>query len=121
MLGVKTITVNRYALAWDAAGQPVIGAPASTFTVRGSVQPLGDRVLVKLDEGTRLLARFAMYVKKGQPELHTAGKDSATLADFAVWHDREYAIYGDQDWTDHTPGIPHRSYVLVEIGQDEQP
>jgi len=120
MLGLKTVEIRRYQVSWDAYGQPVIGAAVSTQQIQASVQPLTWRQRQALEEGSRLSARFVMYVR-GNPDIRPGGRDENQPADFAVWKGEEYEIEADQDWTEHTRGLPHRSYILLEVAHGEQP
>jgi hypothetical protein len=59
---------------------------------------------------------FELFVE-GDPAIQTAS--SGRGGDRLTWHGRSYVVHGTQDYTQHTTGIPHRRYVLEEVGGDE--
>jgi hypothetical protein len=115
LLGQETLTVTPYTVA-EASGVlvPSAGTP---FTVIGTVLPISDRTLQMLDEGTRASARFELYVEGTDPAPDMSATGSA--ADRTTWNGRTYKLIGVRDYTQHTTGIPHKRYVLAEVGSDE--
>ena len=115
LLGQETLTVTPYTVTeTNGVLTPSAGTP---FTVKGTVLPISDRALEMLPEGARTSARFELYVEGTSPTPQTASTGRA--ADRTVWGGRTYKLIATRDYTQHTTGLPHRRYVLAEVGSDE--
>ena len=115
LLGAETLTVTPYTVSIvDHVPTPAAGTP---YTVTGSVLPIGERALQMLPEGARSSARFELYVEGTDPIPNTA--EAGKAADRVSWGGRSYVVTGVQDYTQHTTGLPHRRYVMLEVGSDE--
>jgi hypothetical protein len=105
ILGATTHTVTRYATGTWTSGVYTAGT-ASTFTIRGSVQPMDGRTLDLLPEGARSEARYILLCDHRQTEL--LEQDRVSVGS------RSYLVMMLADWTAHTP-LPYRGYVLGEV------
>jgi hypothetical protein len=106
ILGARTYTVTRPTFGTPANGLPVLGT-ATTFTVQGSMQPVGagDR-LDLLPEWARTEAAWILRCDTRQPAL--------ALGDRVTRDSRSYLVHDLQDWSDHQ-ALPYRGYVLGEV------
>lgn len=115
LLGQQSLTVTPYTVSIvDHVPTPAAGTP---YTVQGTVLPIGERTLSMLPEGSRTKARFELYVEGTDPITKTA--EAGKAADRVAWKGRSYVVTGVQDYTQHTTGLPHRRYVMLEVGSDE--
>jgi len=120
ILAPKKFTIRRQ----SEAGSYVYGkwVPSTTtdqFTVIGSLQPLNAREIEMLPEGTRTKARFSFYCESNQPFLKTTDLNGQKGSDRFLWNGNEYLVFAIGDWQLHLNGIPHKAYVLIEVGNDE--
>ena len=116
LLGAQSLTVTPYtATLANGRYAPVAGTP---YVVTGTIVPLSAMDLERLPEGARTSARFALYVE-GDPAVKTTRPGAGTPADRVAWNGKGYVVSGETDLTMHSTGLPHRSYVLSEVGDDE--
>jgi len=114
LLGASTVTVTPQTGAW-ADGEWTSSAGAS-YTVTATIVPIGQEDLQRLPEAARASARWMMYVE-GSPSLSMGGGSSA--ADRVTWQGRELVVVGIIDYSMHATGLPHKAYILAEVGDDE--
>ena len=114
MLGQKEYTVKK-----STVGAYVKGVWVDTgktqVTVKGCLQPIDSDTLDVLDEGSRSVARFVLYVYKNQQDLRVAKAKGDFTCDIVVVDNTEYRVIGKQVWKQHR--IQHTMYILGEIGQ----
>lgn len=79
---------------------------------------MDPRAVQLLPVGARTSAKFMVYTDDKQPELRpTVPGQSAS--DLIAYAGRDFKLFELGDWTSHKAGIPHRAYVMVEVGADE--
>jgi len=114
MIGLTNITITPYSGAWqDGAYVPSPGQP---YTLLGTVVPVPGMVAERLPEGARSKARWQVFIA-GKPAIKTAG--SGGPADRVTVDGVDYVPIALSDYSYHTSGLAHSSYVLVEVGYDE--
>lgn len=109
LMRASTVVVTRRAAGGHVDGVWTPGAE-STFTVRGSLQPLTGRELLVVPEGERGRARWALYTTT---ELQTADEAAATDADRVAWRGRSLVVVKVEDWS-HMGRLAHYRCELVE-------
>lgn len=105
ILGSSVFTVTRSAAGAFVDGFYVAGA-TTTWSVRGSLQPLNERELQLLPEASRTQARWILLYDSKQTEIIAGDNVSAKGGN--------YLALLLQDWTLHT-ALPYRAVVLGEI------
>jgi len=116
ILNAKTWTIQRYNRA--LSGGVWTETLASTFTIRGALQPIRDAEFNNLPEGFRNAPgrKFKLYVNPDQPDLIAGGPlDNATEAkeaDRLVRNGVSLYVRGDEDFTDGV--LAYRKWLLVE-------
>lgn len=115
ILGAENYTVTRKAAGAWSNGVFVPGS-ASTFTVRGSVQPLDAEVLQQLkDEAARSQATWILLCDSYQASLAVSQAGEDTTSDRVDIDGQEHMVLAVMDWHRHRRGVPYRSYVLGEV------
>jgi hypothetical protein len=115
MLGAAYHTVRRYASGTWVDGVYSPGTE-STTTVLGSIQPVRGRTVELHQEGARVVGTYWLFTTDDTLRLThlSAVNDSDTIE----FRGRAYKAFTDEDWMCHTTGLPHHSFLLVEIGED---
>ena len=118
ILGKEKLTVTRRTGDYtNGAWVPVLD---STFTIKANVQPMPARQLEMLPEAARTKGAFICYADNRQTPLRVLDLTGKGMPDRVARADgRSYEVHSLGDWTSHTTGLPHRAYVLVEVGADE--
>lgn len=105
MLGARKYTVTRTAAGSPSGGHYVAGA-TSTFSVKGSMQPMDSDRLELLPEWARTEAAWILLCDKRQSTL--------AVGDRVARDGHSFLVHEVMDWSDHTP-LPYRSYALGEV------
>ena len=103
ILGAATYTVTRHAATTWVDGFAVEGA-ATTWSIRGSLQPATARVLDLFPEGARDEAKWQLLFDRG--ELAVADRVTVDAA--------EYLVLSVSDWRLHAP-LPYQAALLGEV------
>lgn len=116
MIGTEWVTVTRRVGhylrgVWVPLGQ------SQKIPVLATVTPLDPRTAVLISEGMRTTARYEMYAADGEPELRCGSVVGEQAADRVTYRAHDYVVQSVEDMTT-TAGVPHRHYVLTEIGDD---
>ena len=117
MLGQTTKTVTPQTGAY--VNGVWVSSAGTPYNVRASVQPLSPRAVEMLPEGARTSARYVAFVRSPATIKTTDLTGSpATPADRITYQAREYVAYSHRDFSDHTSGLAHQEYVLIEVWAD---
>jgi hypothetical protein len=118
ILGAETVTVTRRSGSYvNGVFAPVLD---SSFDWVASIQPAPGRAIEQLPEAARTRAMFVAYADIDQAELRTVEVSGSGLPDRIIRGGRVYEVHRADDWSSHVSGVPHHSYLLVEVGGDEQ-
>lgn len=115
-LGVMSHTVTRYNAPTWVNGEMVRGT-ASTFTVRGGLQPLTAREASRLPELLRTRARWRLYAYTEDGPLRVHGADaSKSTGDFVTVAGELCAVIGAEEYFPSSDprlrGAMHTVYFL---------
>ena len=91
----------------------------TTFDIWASIQPSGPKQVEHLPEAARINAKYVVIAQDDQPELLTTTLDQPRKGDRLVYAGQAFAVLASSDWTAHTDGLPHRQYLLYQVGDDE--
>lgn len=116
MLGVSNVTVEHYSIT-RVLGE-VTRTLDSSETISASIQPSNGRdTLPNLPEGLRVSEVKWMFTGC---ELRTIRVATQEPEDIIVYKGRRYKIFSVSDWSDHIAPTAHYSYLITQIGADEQ-
>ncbi len=111
LLGEETVTVTPQTQSLTAGK---IGlTPGAPFTLQATVLPIGFNELQRLPEASRTSASFSMIVEGDQALRVKAPADRVQTSQ------GECVVIGEVDFTQHTTGLPHRTYILALRSGDE--
>jgi hypothetical protein len=119
MLGVGPVTVIHEDVPGNYVNGEYVRGETSRFTIEGSIMPANPKEVEILEEGAQTRARWSLYCDEYQRELKTTDLYVGAGADRVLHKDKEYLLAKVGDWTDHEDGLPHRAYLLIEIGKNE--
>ena len=118
MIGTETITVIPQGPAIRTDGKYSLD-PQATYTVKGSIQPAGPAVIAQLSDLARRSAAFVMFVEGTAPAIELADPATRRPSDRVTRAGKTYVVLKELDFTPHTTGLPHKQYVIQEVGSDE--
>lgn len=119
ILGLEELTVARASEGGEWSSGVFVPAEITSLTVYGSVQPVKVTGTELLPQAARTRGAMWLYVDQ-HTELYTVDLSWQTPPDRVTRKDgKEYEVHGVGDWTQHKAGVPHRVYVLTEVGADE--
>jgi hypothetical protein len=119
ILGPQTITVERNAAGTYVDGVYVPGAADAPFTVVGAIDVAPPRIVDMLPEAARVRARWTLYCDSLQTALKVTDLAVPRSGDKLTVRGFSYRVTEVGDWTHHSMGVPHRQYIMLEIGDDE--
>jgi hypothetical protein len=109
-LGANTYAVESHGGSY-VDGEWVDGAPVAS-TAYGSIQPISGRDRELLEEGTRARGRFVFHT---ETTLNIVSSTTPARGDTVSFEGRDYEVVADLNWTAHTSGLPHHTYILAEV------
>lgn len=113
LLGSETITVQPKQQS-ITDGLPVISNDGAAYTLTGTVVPPMGEMVEQLPEWARLRKVWTLYIE-GETIALAVGKPSPVI----TTSKGICKILREDDYTSHTTGLPCKSYILVEVADDE--
>ena len=120
ILGARTYTVTRVAAGSFGSDGAWTDGATTTLSVIGSWQPTNGREVQALPEAYRTRQTAKLFCDPTQPVLYPVRVDSRQRPDVVTRDGVAYLVVTASDWTDHAGGVPHRAYMLAEVGSDQE-
>ena len=117
ILATEVVTVQRRSGSY-VDGQFQVST-TDTFSAEIGLQPAPGRVLQQLPWRARKREVLIGYADERQPALRTNAVPGIAPDRIVRADGSEYEVQGVSDWTPHTAGVPHRTYTLVRVADDE--
>jgi hypothetical protein len=109
----ETLTVKRRSAAGSFVSGRWVDAAESSFSAVMSVQPLGDKELLLLEEGQRTRRTLKGYTSA---LLKTGDKAAKTSPDRVLYDGAEFEVQRVEKWVDGDIGdVDHYKVYLAEV------
>jgi hypothetical protein len=104
----QTLSNGTYALSNDGA----------SFTIWGSIQPIGRKDLERIPEGSRASAEWVIYTEGGTDAIDIGGRPGEP-PDHLTTSKGTLIPIASIDYSTHTTGLGHVAYACMSVGSDE--
>jgi len=113
LLGAQQVTITPQSGSYS--GGVWTSTPGASYQATATIIPAPKEELERLPEGARTKSYWLIYVEGEELTVGSPGK----AADRVTWQGRELVVIAESDYSAHASGVPHRAYLLAEVGDDE--